>query len=185
MPYRFRCKYCGCEILIKYLKTGDEAQCKNCGRLNIVPGNEYFVPEYKYFKPSPPRELNSPLKSCNSFDNQRKGHPGLDTWILWANIALVTYLTSFYLFIRTVIGWPDIIDDYMISISPFLLLIAVIACPATALISVIVWFKLMLDKYPGNPLSRLSKMYRFKYVKLQLMPVVLIVLIELILYIFF
>ncbi len=44
---RFNCWSCGQEIVIRFLKSGEEAKCRNCSRINVVPeGNTSgLVPE--------------------------------------------------------------------------------------------------------------------------------------------
>ena len=37
MAFKFRCKNCGEDIAVRFLKVGEIAECKNCGVSNSVP----------------------------------------------------------------------------------------------------------------------------------------------------
>ena len=37
MAFKFRCKNCGEDIAVRFLKVGEIAECKNCGASNSVP----------------------------------------------------------------------------------------------------------------------------------------------------
>jgi len=37
MEFKFKCKYCGWNIIVKDLKVGDMVECKNCGARNEIP----------------------------------------------------------------------------------------------------------------------------------------------------
>lgn len=37
MSLKFNCPDCGKEILVKYLKQGEQAKCSYCGALNVIP----------------------------------------------------------------------------------------------------------------------------------------------------
>lgn len=37
MALKFKCKKCGTEIIVKFLKVGEIAECRSCGTKNIVP----------------------------------------------------------------------------------------------------------------------------------------------------
>ncbi len=45
MALRFICQGCGDEIIIRHLKVGEPAKCKNCGGINIVPPDAIVVTE--------------------------------------------------------------------------------------------------------------------------------------------
>ncbi len=40
MAIKFHCSRCGAEIVVKYLKPGEEALCRNWGAYVVVPGHE-------------------------------------------------------------------------------------------------------------------------------------------------
>ena len=40
MALKFQCEKCGGDIVVKYLKPGEEALCRNCGAYVVVPGRE-------------------------------------------------------------------------------------------------------------------------------------------------
>lgn len=60
MSLRFPCEHCGKEITVRYLKPGDKALCRHCGRSGSVPENAVptdDVPDYEVrtgYTPRPP-----------------------------------------------------------------------------------------------------------------------------------
>ena len=39
MALRFKCEYCGSEIITQWLKVGERAECKMCHKKNIIPNH--------------------------------------------------------------------------------------------------------------------------------------------------
>nr|MBN2276766.1 hypothetical protein [candidate division Zixibacteria bacterium] len=65
MSLKFTCPSCGAEILLKYLKPGDTARCRNCGHDVIVPDTAEIsdrIPEYTNFLPIQPPPLSPPVE---------------------------------------------------------------------------------------------------------------------------
>ena len=53
MALKFNCKHCNEIIISKFLKTGELAECKNCGEKNTVPKNFESVPDSQYESSQP------------------------------------------------------------------------------------------------------------------------------------
>ena len=45
MPLKFGCKNCGNDIVVRFLKPGEGAKCRNCGTVNVVPSDVAVVEE--------------------------------------------------------------------------------------------------------------------------------------------
>ena len=45
MALRFTCEHCGKEIIVKFLKVGDKAFCRECGNYGTVPGDAAHIDE--------------------------------------------------------------------------------------------------------------------------------------------
>lgn len=43
MAFKFNCEHCGEELIVYYLKKGDEAQCTACSKQAIVPGAAEYI----------------------------------------------------------------------------------------------------------------------------------------------
>ena len=45
MPLKFKCNHCDAEIISKFLKVGEDAKCKSCGKVSTIPEDSEGVSE--------------------------------------------------------------------------------------------------------------------------------------------
>lgn len=50
MPLKFKCEHCDIDIIVKFLKTGEEAECKYCGRKTKVPVDAVGTADTEYIR---------------------------------------------------------------------------------------------------------------------------------------
>ena len=43
MAFKFKCKHCGEELIVYYLKKGEEAKCTACAKQTIVPESAEYL----------------------------------------------------------------------------------------------------------------------------------------------
>lgn len=100
MAIEFHCRECDQIIVIKYLKPGEQAKCRNCGAENIIPADatetdkdpEYYKIPPKYHK-TYPIEKQSDIVEVDVPSEPRKPFPGF----------LQTLLLFFYYFAGCII----------------------------------------------------------------------------------
>lgn len=97
MSLKFKCKKCGGNIIVQYLKKGEEAQCKNCKVINIIP-EDAIVTDEKPLKILPKaKESTQTPETSNKHTPGKFGYSLAKTlWefalafvVLWGVIALL------------------------------------------------------------------------------------------------
>jgi uncharacterized RDD family membrane protein YckC len=43
MPLMFKCQHCGQDVVVRYLKVGDQVKCPSCGQYGVVPGQAWPI----------------------------------------------------------------------------------------------------------------------------------------------
>jgi membrane protease YdiL (CAAX protease family) len=115
MALEFRCKECGHAIVVKYLKPGEQAKCRNCGAENIIPMDAAETnkePEYHNRPPvydeKPPVKKQSVIVDVDVPAAPSKPFPGFSQTLLLFLIymAAISILVFNIVIIGTIIRYP-------------------------------------------------------------------------------
>ena len=84
MELKFNCKHCDAEIFSKFLKVGEEAKCKSCGKTTIVPDDAEVVSEPQIKEEHTISDVFNELKSKpliiqNNDEKPKSKYPALKT----------------------------------------------------------------------------------------------------------
>ncbi len=120
MPLQFSCSHCGQIIIVKHLKVGEEAQCKKCKSIDIVPENARDTSDGSIIPDYPQTESPGPVEHKPStgpgyeasLAQQRPVPPGSKAW----NPKALGWMSFFFSFFPAGIihgynwermGYPD------------------------------------------------------------------------------
>lgn len=105
MALKFRCKNCGEDLIVQFLKVGEAAECKNCGASNSVPESAesiddeaatlYAATLYQSRARRPVADSESTSTSSRIFDSDEPKSPSSDksrrnTGDFWAFRRMIT-----------------------------------------------------------------------------------------------
>jgi len=141
MALKFKCNHCGTEIILKFLKVGEKAKCKSCGKVSTISEDADGVSESQLKedytisnafngndkKPTPSKSsIETPIK--NRLGYEGKANLPFFTVVQYAMIVL------FFCQIIGVIGIGVMIKQFDISLIYGFIVIPIFICGAIVLI---------------------------------------------------
>lgn len=128
MAYKFPCNYCKNEIFIQYLKTGEEAKCRNCGKVIPVPDDKITIADSEVPRFSKPFNR----EDSRSSDDNETPDSICDKYMPTAFWGLSLLFWGAYMYSRTeMYGWSESLHQFLQGLFPLYIL--------SSIIGVIIW----------------------------------------------